>query len=69
MWVTGSLDKFKYFFKNNTCVNDEQKANRLIWDYIDSFKSEYKKQNVMLEARENRMRLNKEINKAQLCAI
>ena len=68
--MTESLSyKFKYVIKNNTCVNDEQKANRLIWDYIDSFKSEYKKKNVMLEARENRMRLNKEINKAQLCAI
>ena len=73
-WVKGeasdSYEKFKCFIKNNICVNDCAERNiRLIQDFVDSYKSEDMKQNVMLVARDNRKKLKKDMNKSQLGSI
>ena len=53
-----SLDLFKKFVKNLTCVNDCAERNiRLIQDFVGGHKSDIMQQNLMLVARDNRKKL------------
>ena len=57
---------FKYLIKNNFCINACAEQNIcLIQDFVDLYKSEDMKQNVMLVAC-NRKKLKKDLNKPQL---
>lgn len=65
--ATESFDMFKHFVKKNECVNDCAERNiRLIQDFVNGYKAEDMKQNLMLVARDNRKKLKKDMNKDQL---
>jgi len=62
-----SLDLFKSFVKNIECTNDCAERNiRLIQDFVNGYKSEDMKQNLMLVARDNRKKLKKDLKKQDL---
>lgn len=70
-WTKGessqSLDVFKTFVKNIECTNDCAERNvRLIQDFVNGYKEEDMKQNLMLVARDNRKKLKKDLTKQQL---
>jgi hypothetical protein len=70
-WIKGedihTFDELKRFIKQNTCGNDCAERNIcLIYDFVNGYKSEDMKQNLMLVARDNRKKFKKNLTKNQL---
>jgi hypothetical protein len=70
-WIKGeaseSLHVFKTFVQNIQCTNDCTERNiRLIQEFVNGYKNEDMKQNLMLVARNNQKKLKKDLTKQQL---